>query len=391
MDKIAGSFDLYASSPEAERTMLELAKENASLKAELRQLGRGTLGRGRNTVGRGRGAPEAASVSADLKATLAAVSQKLVEAEGRAADAEARAIASAAASRGSMDDTALSELTRKLAEAEARAADAEARALAVPRIATESILGALDRIEAEVAAIRAQVGAGGAVRVDPAVDRDSAAGELAALREANAQLQLQLRQADAAAQQELAALRDANVRLQAQADARTEPCDTAAPTVDDAVPIAAVAAAAAAVAVAAPMRAVASPLASPAVLRSRAGSSAAPGQTLKRVRDRMGGGRSTAVSRQLFVIKGRNRVRAVAVELSPVSVTNGDVFVLETETHLMTFVCEGASRHKVAKAVDITKKIARKRGNAIPTQLVTYVSNEGDSSPFWNELGLRWG
>ncbi len=70
------------------------------------------------------------------------------------------------------------------------------------------------------------------------------------------------------------------------------------------------------------------------------------------------------ISRCLFVLKGKTRIRGVRVQDSPNSITQNDVFILETKTHIWTYIGKGANRLKIARAVDVVGKMQRQRGQA---------------------------
>lgn len=99
------------------------------------------------------------------------------------------------------------------------------------------------------------------------------------------------------------------------------------------------------------------------------------------------------ISRSLFMLKGKTRIRAVRVEDSPKSITQNDVFILETKTHIWTYIGNSANRLKIARAVDVVGKMQRQRGQARAATLETVEKkNEHDPSSdrkrnqFWGEF-----
>jgi hypothetical protein len=70
------------------------------------------------------------------------------------------------------------------------------------------------------------------------------------------------------------------------------------------------------------------------------------------------------ISRCLFMLKGKTRIRGVRVQDSPNSITHNDVFILETKTHIWTYIGKTANRLKIARAVDVVGKMQRQRGQA---------------------------
>ena len=84
------------------------------------------------------------------------------------------------------------------------------------------------------------------------------------------------------------------------------------------------------------------------------------------------------ISRCLFQLKGKTRIRAVRVHDSPKSITNNDVFILETKTHIWTYIGKNSNRLKIARAVDVVGKMQRQRGQARSATLET-VDNKSSS------------
>jgi pyrroline-5-carboxylate reductase len=130
----------------------------------------------------------------------------------------------------------------------------------------------------------------------------------------------------------------------------------------------------------------------PAVIRNvsqnitRAGSNTLQGATLRRVKDKMGG---RSVQLTLYLVKGKSRIRVVSADPTAASVRSGDAFIAESDTHIISLYTKGASKHKVACAVDTVKKIVRKRGVASPATLKTIDMGEGDDAlPFFALFGL---
>lgn len=77
------------------------------------------------------------------------------------------------------------------------------------------------------------------------------------------------------------------------------------------------------------------------------------------------------ISRCLFMLKGKTRIRGVRVQDAASSITQNDVFILETKTHIWTYIGKTANRLKIARAVDVVGKMQRQRGQARSATLET--------------------
>jgi hypothetical protein len=96
---------------------------------------------------------------------------------------------------------------------------------------------------------------------------------------------------------------------------------------------------------------------------------------------------------RLILIKGRKRIRAVRVELNASSLTCGDVFLLETDTHIFQWDGKDSSRVKKARAVDLISRMNRLRGQRFAATVVQLEQpndkgeGDDDNNTFWEMLG----